>query len=234
MVMYAGRGVEYSNADAVFREPQHPYTWGLLGSMPRLDRERTERLQPIKGAPPSLINVPSGCPFHPRCAYADRTGGLSQSERPPFAEGTKGHYAACHLSQEDEKPSGRTRSGRHCDRHHEPRRPFVTEPRPLPRAPPKVSGDALLQVRGLTKHFPIRRGLLQRQVGAVQAVDGLNFDVRRGETLALVGESGCGKTTTGRMLTRLSSRRTGSCSSRARTSRTGPPASCARCGGTCR
>ncbi|MGO4596562.1 ABC transporter ATP-binding protein [Terrabacter sp. 2RAF25] len=67
----------------------------------------------------------------------------------------------------------------------------------------KQAGEALLQVRGLTKHFPIRRGLLQRQVGAVQAVDGLNFDVRRGETLALVGESGCGKTTTGRMLTRL-------------------------------
>ncbi|GAB3877740.1 ABC transporter ATP-binding protein [Terrabacter terrigena] len=103
MVMYAGRGVEYSSADAVFREPQHPYTWGLLSSMPRLDRERTERLLPIKGAPPSLINVPSGCPFHPRCAYADRTGGLSQSERPPFAEGIKGHYSACHLSQEDKQ-----------------------------------------------------------------------------------------------------------------------------------
>ncbi|MHA3834440.1 ABC transporter ATP-binding protein [Terrabacter sp. AAH1] len=67
----------------------------------------------------------------------------------------------------------------------------------------KEAGEALLQVRGLTKHFPIRRGLLQRQVGAVQAVDGLHFDVSRGETLALVGESGCGKTTTGRMLTRL-------------------------------
>jgi peptide/nickel transport system ATP-binding protein len=103
MVMYAGRGVEYSNADAVFREPQHPYTWGLLSSMPRLDRERTERLRPIKGAPPSLINVPSGCPFHPRCAYADRTGGLSQTERPPFAEGIRGHYSACHLSQEDKQ-----------------------------------------------------------------------------------------------------------------------------------
>jgi len=67
----------------------------------------------------------------------------------------------------------------------------------------KQAGESLLQVTGLTKHFPIKRGLLQRQVGAVQAVDGLTFDVMRGETLSLVGESGCGKTTTGRMLTRL-------------------------------
>ncbi|MGH3863482.1 ABC transporter ATP-binding protein, partial [Actinokineospora sp.] len=67
----------------------------------------------------------------------------------------------------------------------------------------KRTGEALLSVDGLTKHFPIRKGLLQRQVGAVQAVDGLTFDVKKGETLSLVGESGCGKTTTGRLLTRL-------------------------------
>jgi peptide/nickel transport system ATP-binding protein len=101
MVMYAGRSVEYATADEVFTRPQHPYTWGLLSSMPRLDRVRTERLRPIKGAPPSLINVPSGCPFHPRCAYADRTGGLSQSERPPFAETYPRHYSACHLTREE-------------------------------------------------------------------------------------------------------------------------------------
>ena len=60
--------------------------------MPRLDRERTERLLRSRARRPSLINVPSGCPFHPRCAYADRTGGLSQTERPPFAEGLQRHY----------------------------------------------------------------------------------------------------------------------------------------------
>ncbi len=69
-------------------------------------------------------------------------------------------------------------------------------------AEPKAS-PALLRVTGLQKHFPIRRGLLQRQVGAVQAVDGLDFEVMAGETLSVVGESGCGKTTTGRLLTRL-------------------------------
>ncbi len=101
MVMYAGRAVEYASAEEIFKRPQHPYTWGLLSSMPRLDRARTERLRPIPGAPPSLINVPSGCPFHPRCAYADRTGGLSQTQRPPFAEVSAGHFAACHLTQEE-------------------------------------------------------------------------------------------------------------------------------------
>ena len=78
----------------------------------------------------------------------------------------------------------------------------TTESSPAPAAP--ATGDALLSVSGLQKHFPIRRGVIfQRKVGAVQAVDGLDFSVRRGETLALVGESGCGKTTTGRLLTRL-------------------------------
>ncbi|HET7799903.1 MAG TPA: ABC transporter ATP-binding protein [Humibacillus xanthopallidus] len=100
MVMYAGRAVEYAAAEDVFERPEHPYTWGLLSSMPRLDRARTDRLRPIPGSPPSLINVPSGCPFHPRCAYADRTGGLSQSQRPPLDEKAPGHYAACHLTPE--------------------------------------------------------------------------------------------------------------------------------------
>ena len=66
--------MEYGTARDVFAQPQHPYTWGLLGSMPRIDRERSERLLPIPGSPPSLINVPSGCAFHPRCAYEDAHG----------------------------------------------------------------------------------------------------------------------------------------------------------------
>jgi peptide/nickel transport system ATP-binding protein len=101
LVMYAGRCVEYGSAQTVFRDPQHPYTWGLLGSMPRLDRERTERLLPIKGTPPSLINVPSGCPFHPRCAYGELNGGLSETERPQLRDVGGSHMIACHLSAEN-------------------------------------------------------------------------------------------------------------------------------------
>jgi peptide/nickel transport system ATP-binding protein len=100
MVMYAGRSVEYGSAREIFAAPQHPYTWGLLGSMPRLDRERTERLLPIKGTPPSLINVPAGCPFNPRCAYAGLNGDLSTTERPEFREVNPGHFIACHLPGE--------------------------------------------------------------------------------------------------------------------------------------
>jgi peptide/nickel transport system ATP-binding protein len=98
LVMYAGRCIEYGTADDIFQEPQHPYTWGLLGSMPRLDRERSERLLPIKGSPPSLINVPPGCPFHPRCAFAGYNGDRSATEVPEFREVSPGHHIACHLS----------------------------------------------------------------------------------------------------------------------------------------
>ncbi|GAA4226971.1 ABC transporter ATP-binding protein [Actinomadura meridiana] len=97
LVMYAGRCVEYASVDDAFHQPLHPYTWGLLGSMPRLDRERSERLLPIEGSPPSLINVPSGCAFHPRCPYRDLNGDKSTTERPELVEVKPGHKAACHL-----------------------------------------------------------------------------------------------------------------------------------------
>ncbi|GAA2592041.1 ABC transporter ATP-binding protein [Actinomadura fulvescens] len=100
LVMYGGRCVEYGAVDEVFHAPEHPYTWGLLGSMPRLDRERTERLLPIKGTPPSLINLPSGCAFNPRCAYAELNGGKSTEERPDLRDAAPGHRVACHLPAE--------------------------------------------------------------------------------------------------------------------------------------
>ncbi|GGW67769.1 ABC transporter ATP-binding protein [Streptomyces caelestis] len=101
LVMYGGRCVERGPAEAVFSEPRHPYTWGLLGSMPRLDREETDRLIPIKGAPPSLINLPSGCAFHPRCPYADiPKDNVTRTVRPELTEVGGSHWAACHMGQE--------------------------------------------------------------------------------------------------------------------------------------
>ncbi|QKV92434.1 ABC transporter ATP-binding protein [Streptomyces sp. NA02950] len=104
LVMYGGRCVERGPAEKVFYEPQHPYTWGLLGSMPRIDRDQTERLIPVKGSPPSLINVPSGCAFHPRCPYADvPRDGITRTERPELTSvaGSEGHFSACHMARED-------------------------------------------------------------------------------------------------------------------------------------
>jgi peptide/nickel transport system ATP-binding protein len=103
LVMYAGRVAEYGSAADIFGHPDHPYTWGLLSSMPRLDRERTTRLVPIPGTPPSLIRVPSGCPFHPRCRYTELVGGRRcETEVPPLREvAMPGHAAACHLTAED-------------------------------------------------------------------------------------------------------------------------------------
>jgi peptide/nickel transport system ATP-binding protein len=101
LVMYAGRAAEYGSADQLFNRPAHPYTWGLLGSMPRFERPRSDRLLAIKGTPPSLINVPPGCPFHPRCEYAARNEGRSEEVRPELAPVEPGHTVACHLPQTD-------------------------------------------------------------------------------------------------------------------------------------
>jgi peptide/nickel transport system ATP-binding protein len=100
LVMYGGKCVEKSSADTIFRRPEHPYTWGLLGSMPRLDQDVRERLLPIKGSPPSLINPPRGCSFHPRCPYLERDGIPCRTEVPTLAEGSD-HGVACHIPSTD-------------------------------------------------------------------------------------------------------------------------------------
>ena len=103
LVMYAGRMAEYGSGQDVFGSPGHPYTWGLLGSMPRLDRPRMDRLQSIRGTPPSLIHVPSGCPFHPRCDYAARNNGRCEREVPELRPVSLGHEVSCHLSIDEQR-----------------------------------------------------------------------------------------------------------------------------------
>jgi peptide/nickel transport system ATP-binding protein len=180
-VMYAGRVVEQAAAARLFAAPRHPYTVGLLGAVPRLDRARAGRLSTVEGAPPNLLALSSGCRFAPRCfARAD----ICQID-PPLREagpdhGPDGHLSACHriadLAAGRLAPAGGAW----------PTMP-VAEAEPAP----------VLSVRGLTKHFVLPRGVV------VRAVENVSFDVPRGHTLGIVGESGCGKSTVGRMILRL-------------------------------
>ena len=114
LVMYGGRAVEQGSVEQILSRPQHPYTWGLLSSVPSLHGAADADLVPIKGNPPSLIDLPSGCAFHPRCGYAERTGGQCYSLVPqlrPVRE--RGHLVACHLPEADRQrraaPQSRTK-----------------------------------------------------------------------------------------------------------------------------
>jgi len=100
LVMYGGKCVELGTTETIFRRPEHPYAWGLLGSMPRVDRAVRNRLISIKGTPPSLINLPSGCVFHPRCPYMGRNGIPCRTVIPTLAEGSD-HGVACHIPPAD-------------------------------------------------------------------------------------------------------------------------------------
>ncbi|MBM3523115.1 MAG: ABC transporter ATP-binding protein [Alphaproteobacteria bacterium] len=183
-VMYAGRIVERAPVGALFARPLHPYAAALLASSPRLDRTQT-RLTAIEGAMPSLAAPPAGCRFHPRCPHAVEA---CSADEPALEERERGRAVAC-------LRVGAT-----------PRADAAASTAPSP----KPIGDTLLEVIELTKHFPLRQGLFGASGSAVRAVDGIGFTVARGETLALVGESGCGKSTTGRLLLRLIEPRGGS------------------------
>ncbi|MGC4803646.1 ABC transporter ATP-binding protein [Micromonospora sp. DT233] len=103
LVMYGGRAVERGAVQQVLRRPQHPYTWGLLSSVPSLHGDADADLLPIPGNPPSLIDLPPGCAFHPRCRYAGRNGDRSRTEVPALrpAGDEEGHLVACHLPAEE-------------------------------------------------------------------------------------------------------------------------------------
>jgi peptide/nickel transport system ATP-binding protein len=184
-VMYAGRIVEIGDVDDVFYRPRMPYTLGLLGSIPRLDVGRRQRLTPIDGNPPSLVHLPSGCPFWPRCPLRIEKCLEVEPALLPIQGHDPSHQAACHRSDEIEQ-----------------RQMTSTDIFPVQQQPfegvgtPRDTRNPVLEVRDLEKHFPLLKGgMLRRRVGTVHAVDGISFDIRERETLGLVGESGCGKTT---------------------------------------
>ncbi len=108
MVMYAGRAVEMGSREELFSNPLHPYAWGLLDSIPHVDQRR-QKLVPIQGAPPSLINVPNGCAFHPRCPHQFEP---CDKERPALEARGGGHLDACHLSIEDKRRMWEDREAR--------------------------------------------------------------------------------------------------------------------------
>jgi peptide/nickel transport system ATP-binding protein len=186
MVMYAGKSVELAGVDDVFYHPRMPYTMGLLGSIPRMDVEEKEPLIPIEGTPPSLVNLPSGCPFRPRCPLAVE---VCRTTEPALAETDRPeHQAACHRSLEIAQ-----RRWSAADVFVRPELPPADASLPTARDERQV----VLTLDDLHRAFPIRKGaVIRRTVGSVRAVDGVSLDIRQGETLGLVGESGCGKTTT--------------------------------------
>jgi len=182
-VMYAGQMVEQATAEELFARPRHPYTIGLLKSVPRLDRPRGGRLETIEGLPPDLLRPPAGCRFAARCTLR-----LPLCDTAPNLVPIDGaeHLARCHRA--GEIAAGLTPPSR-------------TSPAPRTIVAPGQA-DVLLRVDDLHTTFVSRPGIFAEPM-VVRAVSGVSFSVRRGETLGLVGESGCGKTTVGRTILRL-------------------------------
>ena len=175
-VMYAGELVEEGARDAFFAAPQHPYSRMLFEALPRTGDGG--RLSTIPGQVPPLDGLLVGCRFAPRCPHAVAR---CRTESPDW-QNINGQRVRCHLAGQLPAQGARDR---------------VAHVASVQTAQP------LLQVDGLKVHFPIRRGFIQRTVGHVRAVDDVSLDIQSGRTLALVGESGCGKTTVGKALLRL-------------------------------
>ena len=178
VVMYAGRKVEEAAVEELFSTPCHPDTSGLLGSIPRLDSaagDTRERLREVVGIVPSPLDVSPGCAFAPRCSFSDDE---CRHARPELERKRPGTLRGV-LAHRPHAGGGRV------------------------SAHPDAGEPVLLEVEGLRKYFPVRAGIVTRTVGQVHAVDGVSFSIAGGETLGLVGESGCGKSTAGKAVLKL-------------------------------
>jgi peptide/nickel transport system ATP-binding protein len=191
-VMYAGRVVETTSTLRLFGNPRHPYTEALFGALPEKAADSAERLYSIPGLPPDLSSPPPGCKFAPRCRYVQDS--CRQTE--PALEGDSwDHVYRCFF------PVGRTEDGARAAEL------TVTEGVPDARAAAALAdggNGVLLRADHLVKNFAVTAGaVLQRKIGDVSAVADVSLSIRAGQTFGMVGESGCGKTTVGRLIAGL-------------------------------
>jgi peptide/nickel transport system ATP-binding protein len=187
-VMYAGELVEIADRQQFFTRPAHPYSQKLFAALPASER-RGSALEMIRGTVPPLTREFTGCRFADRCDHAWER---CRREAPGWSDAGDGQRVRCHLYAAGTRIEDRGL-----------RKPEAVEPAPATGSTHLAPLSSLLTVKDLKVHFPIRKGLLRHTAGWVRAVDGVSFDIRSGQTLGLVGESGCGKTTVGKAIVRL-------------------------------
>jgi len=201
-VMYAGRIVEYADVREIFNKPAHPYSLALLEAVPKVDR-RVDRLYAIPGSPATGWTQNTGCSFAPRCAFATDQ---CVREKPPLVVVASRHSSECWRAEEVQARSMGLADNR-CSK------PSVAEAGPQSMMTESLASPAnediqhnhnILQVEDLHVFFPVKRGsLFKRKNLLIRAVDGISFALNEGETFSIVGESGCGKTTTARAVLKV-------------------------------
>lgn len=180
-VMYAGNIVERGTSEEIFCKTSHPYTMGLLKAIPRLDSDKTRRLVAIDGLPPNPALKTLRCPFYERCPFKREK--CDVEIMPPYVDYSPTHSAACWYRSENllEATSAETAA--------------VVEK--------NISSEPIMELINVKKYFPVFKGMARKKIADVKALDDVNFKIYKGETVGLVGESGCGKTTLAKTILRL-------------------------------